>query len=56
MVRRHRAAAGKRGKMQRGQAVRVPEDETPEPTARDRNGAPITPAYANYMLGVLVLV
>ena len=42
--------------MQRGQAVRVPEDETPEPTARDRNGAPITPAYANYMLGVLVLV
>ena len=42
--------------MLRGQAVRVPEDETPEPRARDRHGAPIAPAYANYMLGVLVLV
>ena len=43
--------------MRRGQAARVPEEgTTPEPSARDVRGGTIGPAYANYMLGVLVLV
>jgi len=42
--------------MQRGEAARVPNEAAPVPCARDVRGATIGPAYANYMLGVLVLV